>query len=107
MHRDSRGPRGHKDLQVCRQVYDALSFALAELDDPLIDELVLVEVTPAPSAARVQVTLAPSHARIDRDAALARLREYADELREEVAAEVSRRRVPELAFRIEPVTPAA
>ena len=52
MQRDPRGRRGHKDLQVCRQVYDALTFALAELDDPLIDELVLVSVTPAPSAAR-------------------------------------------------------
>lgn len=107
MHRDSRGRRGHKDLQVCRQVFDALTFALAELDDPVIDELVLVSVTPAPSAARVQVTLAPSHDRLDCDAALARLHAQADELREEVAAEVSRRRVPELAFRIEPSTPAA
>jgi len=105
MQRDPRGRRGHKDLQVCRQVYDALTFALAELDDPLIDELVLVSVTPAPSAARVLVSLVPSHARIDRDAALARLHEVEPELREEVAAEISRRRVPELVFRIESPSP--
>ena len=98
---DRRGLRGHKDLQVCRQVFDALTYALAELDDPLIDELVLSSVMPAPSAARVLVTFVPSHGGIDLDAAHARLLEAAPDLREEVAAEVSRRRVPELTFRIE------
>ena len=34
---EQRGPRGHKDLQVCRQVFDALSYALAELDDPVAE----------------------------------------------------------------------
>ena len=100
MHRDHRGRIGHKDLQVCRQVFDALTYALAELDDPMIDELVLVSVAPAPSAARVQVTLVPSHDGIDPVAALERLRAVEPELREEVAAEVSRRRVPVLVFRI-------
>jgi len=90
----------HKDLQVCRQVFDALTFALAELDDPIIDELVLTSVVPAPSAARVQITLSPSRAGIDPEEALSRLREIAPELRAEVAAEISRRRVPELVFRI-------
>ena len=96
----ARGHRGHKDLQVCRQVFDALTYALAELGDPLIDELVLVSVTPAPSAARVQVNLVPAHAGVDREAARARLAEVAAELREEVAAEITRRRVPELAFHV-------
>jgi ribosome-binding factor A len=100
MQRESSGRRGHKDLQVCRQVFDALTYALAELADPVIEELVLVSVTPAPSAARVQVTLVPSHDGVDQDAALARLHVIAPALRAEVAAELSRRRVPELVFRI-------
>ena len=90
----------HKDLQLCRQVFDALTLALAELDDPMIDELVLDSVIPAPSASRVQVTLIPSHDGLDLDQALARLNAIAGALRQEVAAEVSRRRVPELVFRI-------
>lgn len=94
------GRRGHKDLQVCRQVFDALTYALAELDDPAIDELVLVSVTPAPSAARVQVNLVPAHAGVDREAALARLAEIGPALRAEVAAEVTRKRVPELVFHV-------
>ena len=106
MQRDRRGRDGHKDLQVCRQVFDALTYALAEVDDPMIDDLVLVSVTPAPSAARVRVTLMPSHDSIDPAAALARLHEIAPELREEVAAEVSRRRVPELVFSIGYPSPA-
>jgi len=100
MHSDRRGRRGHKDHQVCRQVYDVLTYALAELDDPMIAELVLARVTPAPNASRVLVTLVPSHAGFDSTAALERLHENAAELREEVAAEVSRRRVPELVFHI-------
>ena len=92
--------RKRKDLQLCRQVFDALSYALAELDDPLVDELVLASVVPAPSAARLQVTLVPSHDHVDPDAALSRVRSFAEEFREEVAAEVTRKRAPELVFRI-------
>jgi ribosome-binding factor A len=94
------GPRGrHKDLQICRQVFDALSLALAEVDDPLIDQLALLSVEPAPNAGRVLVTFtAPTT--IDADGALERIRALEPELRQEVAAEVHRRRTPELAFRI-------
>ena len=99
-HDDRGGKRHHKDLQLCRQVSDALAFALAEIDDPVIDDLVLASVVPAPSASRVLVTLVPTRADIDKDVALDCVRERADELREEVAAEVTRRRVPELVFRI-------
>jgi ribosome-binding factor A len=101
MQRDSSGRRGHKDLQVCRQVFDALTYALAELDDPMIDELVLVSVTPAPSASRVQVTLQPAKDGLDHEVALARLHAVMPALREEVAAELTRKRVPELVFCIE------
>lgn len=103
MSRDS-GHRGHKDLQVCRQVFDALSYALTELEDPVIDELVLVEVVPAPSASRVAVRLQPAHAGVDRAAALQRLAAALPALRSEVAAELTRKRVPELVFEIGYVT---
>jgi hypothetical protein len=39
---------------------------------------------------------------LDPEVALGRVRELAAELREEVAAEVTRRHVPELVFRIAP-----
>jgi ribosome-binding factor A len=92
--------RGHKDLQVCRQVADAVSWFLAEVDDPVLAELCVVQVVPAPTAARVLVTLVPAGADPDPADALARLHAVTDDLREEVAAEVHRRRVPVVAFRI-------
>jgi ribosome-binding factor A len=89
----------HKDRQVCRQVFDALSYALAELGDPVIARLALMSVDPAPDASRVLVTLAPTEG-VDIDDAYLRVRAVAAELRAEVAVEVNRRRVPELTFRI-------
>lgn len=92
MQRDRRGRSGHKDLQVCRQVFDALTYAIVELS--------LASVNPAPNAARVLVTLVPTRDGIDPAAALERLRDAMPDLREEVAAELTRKRVPELVFRI-------
>ncbi len=85
---------------MCRQVFDALSYALASLDDPMIDDLVLASVVPAPSSARVEVTLVPSRDEFDYDEALARLTVIAPSLRADVAGEICRKRAPELVFRI-------
>ncbi|HEY6037649.1 MAG TPA: hypothetical protein VIV58_25380 [Kofleriaceae bacterium] len=83
------GRRHHKDLQLCRQVFDALTYALAELDDPQIEGLVLASVVPAPTAARMLVTLAPTREDLAPEAiedVLACIADCAAELREEVAA---------------------
>jgi ribosome-binding factor A len=66
----------------------------------MIEELSLASVIPAPNAARVLVTLVPSRDGIDPAAALERLQGAMSGLREEVAAELTRKRVPELVFRI-------
>jgi ribosome-binding factor A len=94
----------HKDRQVCRQVYDALNWALADVDDPLLEDLALVAVDPAPDASRVIVTFVMTRADIDPDAVRAHLAELLPELRAEVAAELTRRRVPELTFRVTPAS---
>ena len=101
--RSRGGRRHHKDLQLCRQVFDALTYALAELDDPQIEELALASVVPAPTAARMLVTLVPTREDLAPDKiadVLVCIAECAAELREEVAAEITRQRVPELVFRI-------
>ena len=90
----------HKDHQVCRQVADAVSWFLAEVDDPVLAGLVVAQVEPAPSAARVLVTLVAATDEVDTNDAMERLALVREELREEVAAEVNRRRVPELGFRV-------
>src|SRR5436190_24120959 len=91
-----------KDLQLCRQVFDALTYALADINDPIVDDLALASVVPAPNSGRMLVTLAAMRDDIVCDVALESVREHADELREEVAAEITRRRVPELVFRVVP-----
>lgn len=96
----SRGQRGHKDRQLCRQVADAVAWYLAETDDPLLADLLVVQVDPAPTAARVLVTLVAARDDLDVSLAGTRLREVNDEVREEVAAEVHRRHVPVLSFRV-------
>jgi hypothetical protein len=103
---EARGRRtGHKDLQVCRQVFDALSLTLADCDEPALDDIVLVSVMPAPDAGRLLVMLAPGHANVDLDAARQALAELAPELRAEVASEITRRHAPELVFVVEPLAP--
>ena len=92
----------HKDRQVCRQVYDALGWALADMDDPLLDDLALIAVDPAPDASRVLVSLQSTNPEVDIAAAKERLLEVMGELRAEVASEITRRRVPELSFHIAP-----
>jgi ribosome-binding factor A len=101
----SRGRSGHKDRQVCRQVADAVTWYLADTDDPLLANLLVIQVDPAPSAARVLVTVAPARDEVDMVEVMAHLRDAAEELREEVAAEVNRRHAPELAFRVVPTLP--
>lgn len=91
--------RGHKDEQLCRQVADAIAWFLADVDDPSLAELTVVSAAPAPSASRVVVTLVGGDD-LDVAAAQAALGGYVDELREEVAAEIHRRHVPALGFRI-------
>jgi ribosome-binding factor A len=100
------GRRGHKDLQLCKQVEEALTLALAEMEDPLLDQVVIESVVPAPNASRVEVRCIPVGSAVDLPAVLERLNEVSGELRSEVAADVSRRRVPELVFTIVPRFPS-
>jgi len=107
MREQKRGGRRHKDLQLCRQVHDALSYALTEFVEPELEKLTLIAVEPAPSAARLLVTFTmpsnyqnPTAVIEQRDRALATLRTRAADIRDEVTAEITRKRAPELVFRI-------
>ncbi len=105
MSEHSRGGRPHKNLQLCRQVQDALTYALTDFNDSILDTLTLISVQPAPSAARLLVTFTmpsnyqnPEEVMMNRDYALTTLRSYAADIREEVTAEINRKRAPELVF---------
>ena len=96
--RDSR-----KDWQVCRQVFETLNYVLSgESHDDVLRSLLVGEVVPAPDATRLLVTVQPLDADGDIDPVviLQRLQQATGRLRAEVARSISRRKVPELVFRV-------
>jgi ribosome-binding factor A len=104
--REGRGPSGsvpnRKALQLSGQVARTLSGLLAESEDELLRDLLVVSVAPAPYASRLLVTVAPSPAAeaVEAAAVLARLERVRGRLRTEVAAAVHRRKAPDLTFRV-------
>lgn len=90
----------HKSLQLCRQVFQAVSDGLAESGDELLQALVVESVLPAPSTARLCVSVYLYDDDIDHDDIMQRLRAERWALRQEVAAAIHRRRTPELTFKV-------
>jgi ribosome-binding factor A len=104
-----RGRAEHKTRQLCRQAYRALASAFAgEIADPLLQDLAVVNVTPAPDATRLLVELSPGSC-ADRSAPTPPLHEVLERLdrvrgllRHAVATAIVRKRAPELVFRYTP-----
>ena len=97
-----RRPGQRKALQLCREAERTLSAVLSgECDDDVLRELTVLSVVPAPNAVRLLVTVAlPPSANIPADEAMRRLLNVSGHLRSELAAAVSRRKAPELTFRV-------
>ena len=101
--RHGERPSGkRKTLQLCREVERTLSAVLSgECDDDLLRELIVLSVVPAPNAGRLLVTIGlPKSSSVSVEEVLERLLSKSGRLRSEVAAAVSRRKTPELAFRV-------
>ena|ERR1043166_2696078 len=95
-----------KTLRFCKQVEEALAIAFAGgCGDDILGELGVESVEPAPDAGHLLVTVAfLSKERIpDPVETLSRLHNATGWLREQVAAAISRKKVPELAFRFAPI----
>lgn len=98
------GPRvDRKAYQLARQVADTLNFVLSgDTGDDVLRGLYVDSVEPAPDASRMLVSVAP----LDRndetpsEEYLTRLMAASGKLRSEVAASISRRKTPELAYRV-------
>lgn len=97
-----------KSLQLARQVARTLDATLAMSSDPLLRDLQVDSVAPAPDATRFVVTVASLRALTPEDAqlTLAHLAQHNAELRMEVAAAISRRKTPLLAFQLAPARQA-
>ncbi len=108
-HRQNRRAQ-HKTQQLCRQAFRALSSALAgECADPLLQNLVVRDVLPAPDARRlvVEIYLAPGSETMPLVEVIERLQRAAGLLRHAVATAIVRKRAPELVFRVVPADQAA
>src|SRR5271154_6127687 len=82
-----------KDRQLCRQVHEALNYAFPALEDSVLRELWVIDVAPAPDAARLcAVVEAPRDA--DLSDVYTRLERVAGHLRSEVAQAITRKRAP-------------
>ena len=89
-----------KDDQLCSQVQQALSEALAaDFDDELLNSLWVVDVVPAPTAARLLVWVAGPPG-VEAQLILERLHRASGALRAEVGAAIHRKLVPSLQFAV-------
>jgi ribosome-binding factor A len=104
-HRISSSMKANRKLaQLCAQVQDVVSLALGDSADERLHDLIVHSVSPGPDGARLLVTVVPTGP-LDLDSieplyrALEAARPW---LRQQVAAEIHRKRTPELAFQVLP-----
>ncbi|RLS56573.1 MAG: hypothetical protein DWH91_06470 [Planctomycetota bacterium] len=111
MNRSRRGPpdRGQplrpdrKTLQLCSQVQRTLELVISgELDEDLLRDFYVLQVTPAPDAGRLLVTLAPQKfaAPFRADQVIARLLARTGQMRSALARSINRKHTPDLMFQI-------
>lgn len=89
-----------KDLQLCRQVAEALHLLLGDCGDDILRDLHVVQVLPAPDATQLLVIVgaAPGDTPPDPGSVLERLQARSGMLRAGVAAAITRKRAPALLF---------
>lgn len=100
--RPSHRKPNRKVHQLCRQVAEALAYALDSTGDDVLRCLQVAAVEPAPDAARLLVTVQPflRESALTPALILEHLGRLAGRLRCEVAAAITRKRAPELVFRV-------
>jgi ribosome-binding factor A len=95
-----RTAKNRKALQLCGQVAKTLHLVLSECADPMLRDLLVVSVVPAPDSTRLLVTVrhnSPSE-QVQRAPVQEHLRRAYGMLRSEIAAAIHRKKVPELLF---------
>ncbi|WP_437291509.1 ribosome-binding factor A [Sorangium sp. So ce406] len=90
-----------KERQLCRQVQEAVSDALATLHDDVLQGVWVMSVEPAPDASRLAVVVQVGPG-TPPDVVAARLEKVSGYVRAEVAGAITRKRAPTLAFQVLP-----
>ena len=109
-HNETTDPKpDYKTTALCKQVRRILSLALAgACGDPILQELIVDEVLPAPNAGHllVHVLLRPRQDGPTPVDVLIRLDRVHGLLRAQIAEGIARKRTPELSFNVLPITAA-
>jgi ribosome-binding factor A len=98
-----RQKQNRKAKQLCRQVAQTLDLVLSgDCHDETLQILQVVSVVPAPDSSRLLVTLRADVPKnlFDREVILQLLNSQTGRLRSEVAASITRKRVPMLIFHV-------
>jgi len=93
-----------KSLQLASQVAEVISMVLCEQEDDLVRDLMVESVIPLPNGSRLLVSLTPaiSARSLDLSKAMEHLQSVQAAIKSEVANSITRRKVPDLIFRILP-----
>ena len=104
---NQRRGAGRKTRQLCAQVAETLQQVLAESANPALQLLQVVEVAPAPDDTQLLVLTAPVVRTADFDLAGAAnaLHGATGWLRSQIAGAITRKRAPQLIFRVLPGRP--
>ena len=95
----SRPKPDHHTRALCKQVQRTLATVLSgECADPLLQDLLVLSVLPAPNAGHLLVVVAPRSVDATLIDFLERLRKVTPLLRARIAQETTRKRTPELSF---------
>jgi hypothetical protein len=97
-----RTQRAHKALQLCQQIAQTLHWTLFDDDhDAILDGVELLSVAPGAHAGLIEVTVGLPYGQASAMRCLqvqSHLQRHAARLRFEVAASITRKRVPQLQF---------
>ncbi len=105
LHRSSRHPNSGRSrartMALCRQVEIAVSLALqAEVQDPQVQELEIIEVSPAPDSRRLRILAFARQAGDECQEVERKLALLVPFLRQRVAEAICRKRTPELLVQV-------
>src|SRR5262249_3479148 len=104
-----RGKTNHRASQLCRQVAETLDLVLSgDTHDEMLQSLHVVSVAPAPDSSRLLVALwcdLPPEL-FNQGEIEARLADQSGRLRCAIAAAITRRKTPALAFHVSRAMPA-
>lgn len=93
-----------KNAQLCAQVADALSLALAQTHDPRLWDLWVVEVRPAPNVSHLEVLLQSERDEGEVDSVREKLQLRYGFFRGAVSEAIHRKKVPSFHFVVLPQT---